>query len=259
MQKNSPNTKQPVFFISHGAPDVLLSNPEVAKGWRQQIKNLPRPEAVVLISAHWLTRQFCVGGNSNKKTIHDFNGFSEKLYDYEYPSPSAIDLADELHESLGLVIKHDRGLDHGAWVPLIAMYPGHDIPVVQISISPDQDATEHFMLGQKLAFLREKNIMVIASGGIVHNLSKLKWNEPSASPDLWAKKFVQEVLAVVKDKNWDLLMQPETINNFCLAHPSLEHFLPLLVSVGAGENDDASTFCNIWRYGNLGMQSIRFG
>jgi 4,5-DOPA dioxygenase extradiol len=212
-----------------------------------------------LVTAHWETRSFSVSANINKTTIYDFHGFSEKLYEYEYPSPAAIGLAEELQESLRLVMNRDRGLDHGAWVPLVAMYPQHNIPVVLLSVAPGQGAKAHFELGQKLAALRDRNILVITSGAIIHNLGQLKWNDPSAAPDVWATDFVEEIQTAVEKQDWEFLIQTESIRNYRIAHPSDEHYLPLLVAAGASGDDDVSVFSDVWSYGNLAMQGLRFG
>ncbi len=248
----------PALFISHGAPDTLISNPEIKDQWRQQVADLPLPNAIVIITAHWETPSFSISGNIHSQTIHDFSGFADELYEFQYPSPAAEDLANELHQTLELQINNDRGLDHGSWVPLIAMYPQADIPVVQLSVAPSLGAAAHFELGQRLSSLRERNILIVGSGSIVHNLRKLYWHEPDRGPDPWANDFMQTIRQAIEKNDWAFLQKPGEIPGSKLALPSIEHYLPLLVTAGAVEENDVTVFSDFWCYGNLGMHSFRF-
>ncbi len=249
----------PVLFISHGAPDVLLQKDPVIDEWRGQARSLPYPRRILVISAHWETTGFMIGGNRAGKTIHDFYGFPDALYDYRYAPPEDVHWADALADRLGIGTDHDRGLDHGAWVPLHALYPGADIPVTQLSVARGGSPGEHYELGRRLAGLREEGVLILASGVIVHNLSALDWRQPLADPEPWAVRFMEGVDEALHSENLELLFEPRRMPGASRALPSLEHFLPLLVAFGAaGIGARVEMFARTWRYRNLSQHSYRF-
>lgn len=254
-------SRLPVLFVSHGSPDLLLRSDPLEHAWWAQVADLPTPRGIVMVSAHWETPAFTVSGNQHQQTTHDFYGFPEALYDYQYPAPEAVALADSLSQSLGLATEHERGLDHGAWVPLQVMYPKADIPVVQISVSSAMGAAAHLRLGQALAALREQGILIVASGVIVHNLRKLDWRSyAQAQPESWATQFMQAFASHAQQRDWEALLNPTALPYGQVAVPTLEHYLPFLVAAGAADADDALTpFASEWRFGNLSMHSWRFG
>jgi 4,5-DOPA dioxygenase extradiol len=249
----------PVLFVSHGPPNLLLENDSVVSEWHELARRLPRPKSILLVSAHWETKGIWLGGNRQRATIHDFYGFPEALYEYRYPAPSATELADQLARKLHVMTDHDRGLDHGAWVPLLAMYPEADVPVVQMSVSPHSGANAHLDLGRKLAFLRQQGVLIICSGVVVHNLGQLDWSSYLAQPDDWALTFMRSVNQRVMTSDWQALLDPHRLPHGKLAVPTIEHYLPLLVAGGAAQGDTVELLCDEWRYGNLGMHAYLFG
>jgi 4,5-DOPA dioxygenase extradiol len=255
--------QMPVLFISHGAPDILLRNDLIVDAWRRQAELISKPKCILVISAHWEADCFTLGGNRHQKTIHDFGGFAQKLYKLRYPSLSNTaftdTLANELSRDFNIRVYHERGLDHGAWVPLLAMYPQADIPVAQLSVSPSLGTMDHYQLGQSLAHLRSQNVLIVASGVIVHNLNRLLWQQYMAKPDDWARVFMDEFQLCVNAKKIPELLSPHDLLMGSQAVPTLEHYLPFLVALGAANGDDAECFCDDWRFSNLSMHSYRFG
>lgn len=228
----------PVIFLSHGSPMLALTNDPTADFLRSISRELPVPKAIVVISAHWESDIPLITGASKLETIHDFYGFPKELYELQYPATGDIGLANEIKELLeqaGIKSEIDatRGLDHGAWNPLFLMYPEAKISVLQISVQPKKDAAWHYKIGQALASLRERNILIIGSGNLTHNL-----REAFSGNYLQTPKFVTEFADWVADViekndiesllNWQKLA-PNALKN----HPTTEHLLPLFVVMGA--------------------------
>lgn len=249
----------PVFFISHGAPDIILQNDSIIHSWKAQLADLPKPKRILVISAHWETAELTVGGNRKQKTIHDFYGFPQVLYQYRYEPPEDCAWADALAQAFQLPTDHARGLDHGAWIPLLALFPEAEIPVTQLSVSPRLGASAHHALGKQLAPLRDQGVLILASGVIVHNLRALDWHHPTAAPEPWARQFMDAVDHAVCQGNHCALLDPYALPGASLALPTLEHYLPLLVACGAaGRAAEVVPFACEWRYRNLSYHSYRF-
>lgn len=231
-------TRMPALFLGHGSPMNVLEENLYTETWRELGKTLPRPKAIVAISAHWYTRGTAVTAMEKPRTIHDFGGFPQALFDTRYPAPGSPDLAREVAEALAPVnVKLDQewGLDHGSWGVLIKMYPEADIPVVQLSIDGSKSPAYHFELGRKLAALREQGIMIVASGNVVHNLRMVRW-QGEAEPYPWAASFNE----YVRDNlNWEGEAEQHPLVNFMqhegaeLSNPTPEHYLPLLYVLGS--------------------------
>ena len=173
--KNAMTTPQPVLFLSHGSPMTALGGDALSRSWAQLSGRLSRPAAILMVSAHWTTRLPIVSGSAAPETIHDFGGFPPELYRLRYPAPGAPDLAQHVKQRLsdaGIAagIDASRGLDHGAWVPLLTLFPKADIPVLQLSVQPERCARHHFALGAAIASLADENVLIIASGHMTHNL-----------------------------------------------------------------------------------------
>jgi len=251
-------TKMPVLFIGHGAPNIILQNDPVLALWKEEVSNILTPTGVLVISAHWETNKFTIGGNTEQKTIHDFSGFEKELHQFQYRAPSACQLAQSIGEKLCIDIDHTRGLDHGSWVPLSVMYPDENIPIVQLSVSPNLSLMEHYQLGSKLSYLRDQGILIIASGVIVHNLSLLNWQDKHAHPQTWATTFFNDFNQAVMDKELSALTNPYRFIHAVKALPSIEHYLPFLIALGASKNSTITPFSNYWRFSNLSMHSYRF-
>ena len=248
-----------MLFIAHGSPDILLRNDPLTTAWRDLADALPRPNAILIVSAHWETADFCVGGNRRRETIHDFYGFPEPLYRLRYAPPAAVTEAEALAARLGLATDHDRGLDHGAWAPLLCMYPDARVPVMQLSVAPTQGARAHQELGRRLSPLREQGVFIIASGVLVHNLARLGWRNYLAPPSPWAETFLAAVDESVGAGRHEALLAPQDLPEGHLCVPTMEHYLPLLVACGAAPNDKVTRVAEGWRYANLSMHGYLFG
>lgn len=252
----------PTLFLSHGAPDILLSDDPTVAVWRGLAERLPRPSAVAVVSAHWTASPVGITGPGDLATIHDFGGFPTELYTRTYPARGAAELTASVADQLGAAgIDHQvhphRGLDHGAWIPLALIFPDADFPVIQVSL-PDGDLDACARLGEALAPLAGQGVLVIGSGGAVHNLRQLK---PGGPPDPWALGFASWLQETVESGDLTLLLeQVRRRDDFSRAHPSLEHFAPLVVAWAAGGREGPGYSLNQgFTYGNLGMGCYGFG
>ncbi len=250
--------QMPVLFISHGAPNIILQNDPVLVEWKNLAHQIPQPQCILLISAHWETSNFVVSGNQNQKIIYDFYGFPKELYDYQYPAPSVVKWADKLATRLGIKTDHNRGLDHAAWVPLSVMYPLAEIPIIQMSVSPLLDFQTHFKMGKNLASLREQGILIVASGSLVHNLGLLNWQSKLDKSENWSLAFMESFESALFNHDDTALCHPHDFLNGELAVPTAEHYLPFLMAYAAGKGSEISSYCQTWRYGCLGMHSYCF-
>lgn len=252
----------PSLFISHGAPDMLLSGHPAVDFMSSLAGDLPRARAIVIISAHCSDDPIGITTGERLPTIHDFAGFPDELYAMQYPvmgdDALSIDIAQRL-EAQGFAFKlhGQRGLDHGAWIPLMAMYPNADIPTVQVSlpVGPMQD---YARLGAALSPLRREGVLIIGSGGSVHNLSALNIQ---GKTDVWAVQFEQWLCQAVEGNHLDWLLSPERFpETFSRAHPTLEHYVPLIVAWGAGgSNMPGRRIHHGFSCANLGMSFFEFG
>lgn len=251
--------KQPSVFISHGAPDILLSNDPALRFFEQLGKNQPEPEAVVIISAHWIADPVQVTTTLHYKTIHDFGGFSDELYELTYPAKGAPKLAEDIIKLLisnGVAAEANasRGLDHGAWIPLKTIYPNAHIPVVAISLPSTLEAC--VALGQALVPLRDKNILILGSGGSVHNLSKIN---RVGKTEQWAVNFTDWLTEIVISGSTERLLDNQNYPaELKIAHPSVEHLAPLFVSIGAAAGQPGELMHDGYMYGNIGMACYQF-
>jgi 4,5-DOPA dioxygenase extradiol len=259
--KESPMTQMmPVVFQAHGAPP-LLDDP----GWIAELaawgKALPRPEAIVVVSAHWEERPLSIGATAPLPLIYDFYGFPARFYQLQYPSPGAPAVAQRIRELLTAAnIAHAdepaRGLDHGAYIPLLCMYPAADIPVLQISL-PSQIPTELFAIGRALAPLRAEGVLVIGSGFLTHNLRTLSMRETPA----WASELDSWVAEVLAQRNVDALLDyRRRAPGVREALPTHEHFVPVIVAAGAANDSPASfPITGFWWGGSMTRRSVQFG
>lgn len=253
----------PSLFVSHGAPTLALDPGATGAFWERLARELPQPEAVLCISAHWTTAAPAVSGPEHNETIHDFYGFPEPLYRIRYPAPGAPALAARVADRLAAagmpaVIEPRRGLDHGAWVPLRSMYPAADLPAIQLAVQPQRDARWHQRLGLALAPLRREGVLILGSGGAIHNLRALAW-EGGGTPG-WAVAFddwLAENLA--EGRETALLDWEKAAPHSRLAHPTPEHFLPLFVAWGAaGPGARGVRIHHGFDLGSLSMAAFRF-
>jgi 4,5-DOPA dioxygenase extradiol len=230
----------PTLFISHGSPMLAVEPSVYGEAWRHIAAELPRPSAILAVSAHWNTRQPALSLVSPPQTLHDFGGFPPELYRIQYPAPGAPTLARraaELLEQAGIAVElaPERGLDHGAWVPLRQMYPAADIPVTQLSVQPMLNARWHYLLGEALRPLRDDNVLILASGSVTHNLYEVHFDERNPDrADAYVRRFQEWLFTTLTRQDRDALLDwhrlaPEARR----VHPSPEHLLPLFVAYGA--------------------------
>jgi 4,5-DOPA dioxygenase extradiol len=255
------SARMPVIFVSHGAPDALLNAPDAVTSWRQIAQRVAEPAAILVVSAHWEARQPTVSLANLPETIHDFSGFSPKLYSMEYRAPGAPALAERamsLLSDAGLAaeLHPSRGLDHGAWVPLSAMYPQADVPVTQLSLIRNADPATHFELGRALAPLRDEGVLIIASGAITHNFSWLNWRADAESAPLpQAKVFTDWVADRLATRDISALLNYRSAPYGADSHPTEDHFLPLFLALGAAMDDTPARYQPRFTYGSLAMDA----
>lgn len=255
-------TRIPSIFIAHGAPPLLDDRPwvEELNTWAS---DLPRPKAVLMISAHWEERPVTIGATTTVPLIYDFYGFPRHHYEQKYPAPGAPELAQRIRAMLKgsqpVTDEPDRGLDHGAYVPLVAMYPEADVPVLQISL-PTENPRQLFELGRSLRPLRDEGILIAGSGFITHNLRTLDWSG-TTEPPAWAKEFDHWTGEALVRRDVDTLLDYQAKGpGSQIALPTREHFIPLLVSLGAAAEDETVKFpiSGFW-LGSLTRRSVQFG
>lgn len=253
----------PSVFVSHGAPTIAVQDSSVTAFLKGLGDSLGRPQAVLCVSAHWETEAPAVLGDAEPDTIHDFHGFPEPLYRLRYPAPGAPDLARRVVDLLAdrdipCAVSGERGLDHGAWIPLMLMYPDADVPVTQLSVQPDQGPAAHLELGRALAPLRENSVLVLASGGAVHNLSYFRPGSTEVSD--WARRFDDWLTAAVEAGDGEALVDYRSASaDGAMAHPRDEHYLPLLVALGAGsEGAKGRVLHKGFMDGDLSMAAFAF-
>lgn len=251
----------PALFISHGAPDFILTQHAAVTALRELGERFTKPRAIVVISAHWSRLPVGITAGATHQTIHDFSGFPDALYRLSYPAQGDPDLAARIAEQLGAhgidsQLIADRGLDHGAWIPLLLSYPQADIPVIQVSL-PSGDLQACARLGEALGPLREQGILIIGSGGSVHNLAMLNREERI---DSWAGEFESWLQESVEGNHFDNLLSAEQMApRFRAAHPTMEHFSPLVTAWAAGDQTrPGKRFHHSFMYGTLGMSMFEF-
>lgn len=260
---------QSVIFLSHGAPQIILDHSEVhdfLAGLGASLDGLrARPSAIVVISAHWESSGFRVTGSEQLRTIYDFGGFDPRLYEIIYPAKGNAALAQEIVElghQAGLTIQIDaqRGLDHGAWVPLHLMYPEADIPVLQVSVPRGATPAEMFRLGQVLAPLREQNILILGSGSLTHNLYEFRGQDLDEVPPSWVSPFTDWFAEKVAMGDVASLLDYSRLAPFAREnHPTAEHILPFFVVLGALNGQKLDRLHHSYNYGILAMDAYGSG
>ncbi|WP_122462369.1 DODA-type extradiol aromatic ring-opening family dioxygenase [Pseudomonas viridiflava] len=253
----------PSLFISHGSPMLALQPGESGPALARLAAEMPRPRAIVMVSAHWESHELLVNGNPQPETWHDFGGFAAELFAVQYPAPGLPDLTREVVKLLAASdlparIDSRRPFDHGVWVPLSLMYPQADIPVVQISLPSRQGPELQTRVGKALAGLRAEGVVIIGSGSITHNLGELNWNGDSARVEPWAQAFRDWMIDKLASDDESALHQYRSLAPHAVrAHPSDEHLLPLYFARGAG--GEFSIAHQGFTMGALGMDIYRFG
>ncbi|MFY9342540.1 MAG: class III extradiol ring-cleavage dioxygenase [Planctomycetota bacterium] len=251
----------PLMFVSHGAPTLAL-DAVAGRDFAALAQALPRPRAVLVVSAHWLDAPPTLGTRTTQPLLYDFAGFPEELSRVRYPAPGAPTLADELQRSIPeLARDDDRPWDHGVWVPLLHMFPAADVPVLQLSMPWRWPPQRMFDLGRRLGAALPDDVLLLGSGGAVHNLGRLDW-DGAGPPPAWATSFEgwlrERLIARAFD---DLVAFRERAPDLSLAHPSDDHFVPLLVAAGAAADlPGAVTFpIEGFEFGSLSRLAVRFG
>lgn len=258
------STRMPAIFFGHGSPLNALRMNEWTRGWAAIGKSLPRPRAIVSISAHWYVAGTAVTAMPAPATIHDFRGFPRELYEVSYPAAGDPGLARRvagLLQPTPVALDQEWGLDHGTWSVLRHVYPRADVPVIQLSIDATQPPAFHYDLGRRLAPLRDLGILVIGSGNIVHNLHLYAWGNDQAEPLDWALRFDAEVRALLERSNDTALIDYEALGpDAALAIPTPDHYLPFLYVLGLRSAAEPVSFpvAGI-AGGSISMLSARFG
>jgi len=258
--------KLPVLFIGHGSPMNGILDNQFSKTWHKLGQEITRPKAVLVISAHWLTRGTHITAMEAPKTIHDFGGFPQALFDVQYPAKGDPELAEatsKLITSTNVELDHDWGLDHGTWTVVRHMYPDADIPVLQLSIDYGRPPQYHYDLAKQLAALRKKGVLIIGSGNMVHNLRMVDWqrlNEPNYGFD-WAIEMNTIFKQKINDRNHaDLINYEKLGRGATLAIPTPDHYYPLLYTLGLQDNQDNISFFNDELVGgSLNMTGVKIG
>ena len=254
----------PALFVSHGSPALAFEDVPARVFFLGLGRSLPRPTAILCVTAHWNTERPTLSGAARPETIHDFAGFPRELYGVRYAAPGAPALAAQATQLLaaagiGADIDPARGLDHGAWSPLVLAYPDADVPVVQLSVQPHRDAAHHQALGRALAPLRADGVLVLGSGAVTHNLAEFGRHGLDAAPIGYAHAFDDWLARALEANDEAGLLDWESAPHARRNHPSPEHFLPLFVARGAaGANARATRLHASWTYGFLSMAAYAF-
>jgi 4,5-DOPA dioxygenase extradiol len=257
--------RMPVLFVGHGSPMNAIEDNAWSRGFRDLATLLPRPKAILAVSAHWYVSGTFTTANERPETIHDFGGFPEALYRIQYPAPGSADLARRAVSLVGedrASLRTDWGLDHGTWSVLVHLRPAADVPVVQLSIDGRLPPAAHLAIGRALAPLRDEGILVLGSGNVTHNLQHAfaAWRRGDrATPD-WARTFDEETATALAGHDLQHLTRALESDAGRLAHPTPDHYLPLLYAAGASDAKDPVRFpITGFDMGSLSMRSVIFG
>ncbi len=247
--------RMPALFIGHGSPMNTLEQNGFTRAWRTLGERIPRPRALLVVSAHWYIGATAVTAMQRPRTIHDFYGFPDELFAFDYPAPGAPDVAEEIAEvvkPLWMGLDQDQwGLDHGTWSVLAHLYPKADIPVVQVSINVLKPLDYHLELAARLAPLRDNGVMILGSGNVVHNLRRVQWDKPDAAFD-WAERFDDAAVEQLASAPHDALKLAQH-KDYGLAVPTPDHFIPLLYLAGAAAGDEIKPLVRGYAMGSISM------
>ena len=250
----------PVLFVGHGSPMNAIEENEYTRNWAEIAGRIPVPRAILAISAHWFTPGSRINAAVTPTVIYDMYGFPEELYQVEYNAPGLPELADEVQKMMGrdVLVDNSWGIDHGTWSVLCRMYPGANIPVVQLSVDSNAEAEKHFRTGQELSLLREQGVLILGSGNVVHNLAKLSWGLKGGYP--WAVDFDNYIRTKIVGQHYqDVIHYDRAGDSARQAFFTTEHFYPLLYVLGAARPDDRlSIFNDSCTLGSLSMTSYLF-
>jgi 4,5-DOPA dioxygenase extradiol len=259
MEKVQHTTTQqmPVLFVGHGSPENAIQTNEFTMAWKKLGETLPKTKAILCISAHFILSTSVTAMN-NPKTIHDFYGFPQELYNIIYAAPGAPEIARLVKKTIKVVqttLDTSWGLDHGSWSVLCHMYPRANIPVLLLSIDMQAPTSVHLQIGKELAQLRKQGILIIGSGNIVHNLEEMN---PNGKPFTWAISFDRDIKDAIRNRDSSKLVNYISLDSATLAQPTSDHFLPLLYVVGAAGESTPEFFNEKIVYGSVSMTSILY-
>lgn len=245
---NLPNTPlMPLLFVGHGSPMNAIEKNEFSLEWKKIAEQLPKPNAILCVSAHWETQGTQVTAMEKPKTIHDFGGFPKALFDVQYPAPGNPTIAEEVKNLVlptAVELDHQWGLDHGCWSVISVMYPNADIPVLQLSLDYTKDANYHFQLAKQLQSLRKKGVLIIGSGNMVHNLRILDWKNPNGAYD-WAIEANEGLKNMIIHEEFTQLCRAETLSkSYQLAIPTPDHYHPMMYVLGLKNKEENLSFFN---------------
>ena len=249
--------RQPVLFVSHGSPMIAIDPGETGRAWAALGPTLPRPRAILAVSALWEARAPIVSAAEAPETIHDFFGFPEALHRVSYPAPGAPWLAERVAALTGARVHPTRGLDHGAWAPALHLFPAADIPITQLSVQPEAFARDHRDLGAALRPLREEGVLILASGSLTHDLRGFRRFAEDAPPTPYAQRFDAWADEVVARGDMAAMDRAEEHPDFAANHPTPEHFLPLPVAMGAAGGPGLAVHAR-FAYSTLSMRAFLF-
>ena len=255
------DTRMPAFFIGHGSPMNGIEDNEFSKSWADLGRSLTPPAAVLCISAHWLTDGTFITAMEKPRTIHDFYGFPQALFNVNYPAPGSPAIAKEaalLATKTNIELDHEWGLDHGTWSVVRQMFPEATVPVLQLSIDYSKPAVFHYELAKELAALRDKGVLIIGSGNMVHNLGLLNWREPNCGFD-WAIEMNETFKSLIENEDYASLLNYESLGLAAkLAIPTPEHYFPLLYTLGLkGKSESIAFFNDKLAMGSVSMTSLK--
>ena len=250
--------RAPLLFVGHGSPMNAIEDSPVRAEWKRMGQTLGKPKAILGISAHWMTDVVGVRRAADTPQQYDMYGFPRALYAIKYAPHGDVALADKALQLLpGSVEDNTWGMDHGLWSVLCNMYPEADVPVALVSVNNFAAPAAQFEVGRKLKALREEGIMILCSGNVVHNLHRVDWDMPGGHP--WADQFDAEVQTLIRHREFDKVVAYEQIDNHRLAIPTTDHFYPLLIALGAVDEDDTLTvWANYRELGSMSMTSYLF-
>ncbi|QCR21246.1 4,5-DOPA dioxygenase extradiol [Pontibacter sp. SGAir0037] len=255
--------KMPAYFLGHGSPMNALEENEFTRTWQHIGQDLPKPRAILCISAHWETKGTFVTAMEAPRTIHDFYGFPRALFEVQYPAAGnkeVAELTQQLVQKTQIGLDHEWGFDHGSWSVIRHIYPQADVPLLQLSIDYSKPAVWHYELAKELSELRKKGVLIIGSGNIVHNLRTINWQQKEGGYD-WAEEVNESVKNLILQDNHRPLQQFEKLGSAAaLAIPTPEHYLPLLYTLGVKEEGEQVSFLNDkLLMGSLSMTSVKVG
>jgi 4,5-DOPA dioxygenase extradiol len=261
--------RMPVLFVGHGSPMNAIGDNEFRRSWQalgaEFGKSYPRPQLILCISAHWITRGWQITGMAQPRTIHDFGGFPQELFDQQYPAAGAPDVARQIAGAIPqpkiTLDESDWGYDHGTWSVLKPMFPAADIPVLQLSMDYARPPAEHFALGQQLKSLRERGVLIVGSGNIVHNLRATRRGASAIQAYDWALEFDAKAKALLEKGALAELAGFQQMGQVAqLAHPTYDHYLPLLHAAGAVDAGEKMRFFNErFQSASISMRSVVWG